>query len=86
MFASRYTYMKREGDNHALGIILCRDKQQTTVEFALQDLDKPIGVSTYRLSSKLPAAMRDVLPLPERLQQAMEIAVTDLDSEDEKSP
>lgn len=79
-------YMKREGDNRTLGIILCRDKQQTTVEFALQDLEKPIGVSTYRLSSKLPAAMRDVLPSPERLQQEMDIAVTDMDSEAEDSP
>jgi len=76
-------YLKREGDNRTIGMILCRDKRQTTVEFALQDLDKPIGVSTYRLSSKLPENMRDALPSPERLRQEMDIAATDLNSETE---
>lgn len=72
-------YLKREGDNRTIGMILCRDKRETTVEFALQDLDKPIGVSTYRLRNSLPESVRDVLPSPERLQQEMDIAATDLD-------
>jgi predicted nuclease of restriction endonuclease-like (RecB) superfamily len=74
-------YLKREGDNRTIGIILCRNKQQTTVEFALQDLEKPIGVSTYRLKSDLPESMRAALPSPERLQAEMDSAVADLQSD-----
>lgn len=79
-------YMKRAGDNRTISMIFCRDKRQTTVEFALQNLDKSIGVSTYRLSNKLPEAMRDALPSAERLQQEMEIAATELDSDAEVEP
>jgi predicted nuclease of restriction endonuclease-like (RecB) superfamily len=71
-------YLKREGDNRTIGIILCRDKQKTTVEFALQNLEKPISVSTYRLSNRLPESMQDALPSPERLQQEMDMAASDL--------
>lgn len=40
-------FLKTEGDNPTIGIILCRSKTKTTVEFALQDLQKPIDVATY---------------------------------------
>lgn len=71
-------YMRREGDNPTIGIILCRDKQQTTVEFALQDLEKPISVSTYRLKNDLPESLQAAFPSPERLQREMDTAATDL--------
>lgn len=74
-------FMKREGDNRTIGIILCRNKQQTTVEFALQDLEKPIGVSTYRLQNDLPESMQGALPSPERLQHEMDVAVADLEKD-----
>jgi len=63
-------FMKREGDNQTIRIILCRNKQQTTVEFTFQDLEKPIGILTYRLQNDLPESMQGALPSPERLQQA----------------
>lgn len=72
-------YMKREGDNRTIGMILCRNKQQTTVEFALQDLEKPIGVSTYRLQEDLPESMQGALPSPERLQREMDSVAADLE-------
>ena len=72
-------YMKRDRDNRTIGIILCRNKHQTTVEFALQDLNKPIGVSTYRLRDDLPESMQAALPSPERLQEEMDLAAADLE-------
>lgn len=74
-------YLRREGDNRTIGMILCRNKQQTTVEFALQDLEKPIGVSTYRLKNDLPESMQAALPSPERLQHEMDIVAADLAKE-----
>ncbi len=40
---------KGENENQSIGIILCADKDHLDVEIALQDIDKPIGVSEYQL-------------------------------------
>ena len=40
---------KQEDENPSLGLILCADKDQLEVEIALQDFNKPIGVSEYQL-------------------------------------
>ena len=40
---------KGENENHSIGIILCADKDHLDVEIALQDINKPIGVSEYQL-------------------------------------
>jgi hypothetical protein len=43
-----------------IGIILCRSKGKTTVEYALRDLQKPIGVSTHKLPKTLKVAPKKV--------------------------
>jgi predicted nuclease of restriction endonuclease-like (RecB) superfamily len=40
---------KGENENQSIGIILCADKDHLDVEIALQDINKPIGVSEYQL-------------------------------------
>ena len=40
---------KAEKENQSIGIILCADKDHLDVEIALQDINKPIGVSEYQL-------------------------------------
>jgi hypothetical protein len=45
---------KLPDENPSIGIILCKDKSRTIVEYALKDTKKPIGVSTYKLTEKLP--------------------------------
>ena len=40
---------KGENENQSIGIILCADKDHQDVEIALQDINKPIGVSEYQL-------------------------------------
>ena len=71
-------YLRRERDDHTIGIILCRNQHKTTVEFALQDIARPIGVSTYRLKNDLPEALQAALPSPERLQQELDSALSGL--------
>ena len=75
-------YLRTEGDNQTIGIILCRNKRTTTVEFALQDLQKPIGVSTYRLSDELPEALKSNLPTIEQLEMELETAVQEVKAPD----
>ena len=41
--------VKSEIDGKTIGILLCKSRNDIVAEYALADLDKPIGVSTYRL-------------------------------------
>jgi hypothetical protein len=50
-----------EVENPTIGIILCRSKKKTTVEFALDAVQNPIGVSTYQLRDGLPPTLLDLL-------------------------
>lgn len=61
-----------EGENPAIGIILCRSKNQTIVEYALRESEKPIGVATYRMVSTLPEPLKAYLPTPELIAKLME--------------
>jgi len=57
--------VKTERDGPSIGIILCRSKNKVVAEYALRDVNKPMGVSEYRL---LPAPLRDALPSVEELE------------------
>jgi len=57
--------LKTEADQPTIGILLCKDKRGLIAEFALKDIDKPIGVSEYRLVKDLPADLADLLPSAE---------------------
>ena len=35
-----------EGENPSIGILICKSKDRTTVEYALRESSKPIGVGT----------------------------------------
>jgi hypothetical protein len=39
--------LKRADDQPTIGLLLCRDKNNIEVEFALRDMNKPMGVSEY---------------------------------------
>ncbi|MBO5905459.1 MAG: DUF1016 family protein [Kiritimatiellae bacterium] len=41
--------IKSDIDGRTIGILLCKSRNDIVAEYALADLDKPIGVSTYRL-------------------------------------
>jgi len=59
--------VKLPDETPSIGIILCKDKSRTIVEYALKDTKKPIGVSTYRLTEKLPRELKKYLPSPEEM-------------------
>lgn len=68
-------------DQPTIGIILCRSKKKTVVEFALETVQNPIGVSTYRLREELPVALQDNLPSAEQLEQELETAAAQLEDQ-----
>ena len=59
--------VKDKQDNPSIGLILCRDKDKFSVEYALKDIHKPIGVSSYELSEYLPPEILKELPTEEEL-------------------
>ena len=41
----------REGDNRTIGLLLCKSKDRIKAEYALRDIQKPIGISDYELGT-----------------------------------
>ena len=64
--------VKMEHENPSIGIIICKSKNRTVVEYALSDSDKPIGVSTYQIRDTLPEQMKNLLPSPEEIKKRLE--------------
>ena len=63
--------VKLPDENPSIGIIICKDKNNTIVEYALKDLTKPIGVSTYTLTKELPKEYKDKLPNQNDIQNLL---------------
>lgn len=65
--------VKLPDENPSIGIIICKSKDKTFVEYALKRSNVPIGVATYQLSSSLPENMRKLLPTPEEIVKRLKI-------------
>lgn len=63
--------VKTEDDNPTIGIILCPEKDDLEVEYALRTSSKPIGVSEYKLTHSLPENLKGKLPNKEELKQML---------------
>ncbi len=59
--------VKDESDNPTIGIILCEEKRGITVEYAIEGINKPMGVSQFKLTESLPSDLAKYLPTPEEL-------------------
>ena len=53
--------------NPSIGIIICKSKIRTRVEYTLKSSNKPIGVATYSYYETLPEEMRSLLPSPDEI-------------------
>ena len=54
--------VKLPHENPSIGIIICKSKNRTIVEYALRHSTSPIGVATYSISSELPEHYKEMLP------------------------
>jgi predicted nuclease of restriction endonuclease-like (RecB) superfamily len=69
--------LKADIDQPTIGIILCKTKDKTTVEYALQPVQAPIGVATYRLRDALPESLHGSLPTIAELETQLNALATD---------
>jgi len=66
--------LRHPDDKPSIGIILCKTKNQVVAEYALRDLAKPVGISSYvtKLVESLPKEFRGNLPSPKQLEAELE--------------
>jgi len=63
--------MRTSVEGPSIGILLCESRTGPIVEFALENINQPIGVSTYQVTRELPAPVREELPSVEDLQEVV---------------
>ena len=66
---------KQPDDNPSIGIILCPIKDNIEVEYALRSSNKPIGVSEYKLTHRLPEKLKGKVPTSKELKQMLTKAI-----------
>jgi YhcG PDDEXK nuclease domain len=59
-------------ENPPIGIIICRSKHKTTVEYALRNAARPLGVATYTVVAQLPEGYQADLPSPEQIASRLQ--------------
>jgi predicted nuclease of restriction endonuclease-like (RecB) superfamily len=64
--------LRNTDDNPSIGILLCKSKDRIEVEYALRDINKPMGISEYRLTDAIPENFKTKLPSIEEIESELE--------------
>lgn len=62
---------RKNGENPAIGILLCHEANKSVVELAIRDYSKPMGVATYRTGDELPKNYEVLAPLVEEIPKLL---------------
>ena len=65
--------VKLPDENPSIGIIICKSKKRTRVEYALKNANQPIGISTYSITQTLPKELVGILPSPEKIAENIKL-------------
>lgn len=65
--------VRQKEDNPTIGLLLCKYKNNLVVEFALRDVNKPMGVASYQLTKQIPESLKENLPTEEELKTIFEL-------------
>lgn len=60
--------MKHKDDNPSIGLLLCKSRNKIVAEYALKDIQKPIGISKYKLTRAIPKSLQKDLPTVEEIE------------------
>ena len=75
--------VKLKHENLSIGIIICKSKNRTIVEYALRDSNQPIGVATYSMYSELPEEWQKLLPSPKQIADSLKFITNFENDKDE---
>src|SRR5207302_1628041 len=80
--------LRHPDDQPSIGIILCKAGNQTIAEYALRDIAKPVGISTYvtRLVESLPADLQTSLPTVAELEAELKAAKEPVETKNPPRP
>ena len=62
---------KKETDNPTIGMIICKTKDHVEVQYSLEIVNQPVGVSEYQLAKLLPDNLKSSLPSIEELEEEL---------------
>lgn len=62
--------LRTEGDQPTIGLILCKDKDRLDVEYALRDIHKPMGVSSF-ITKEIPLSVQSQLPSVQEIEEEL---------------
>lgn len=65
--------LKKEHDNNTIGLLLCKEKDKLSVEWSLEGINNPIGVSSFELEKYIPKDILEKLPTEEELNLHIDI-------------
>ena len=65
--------LKKEHDNNTIGLLLCKEKDKLSVEWSLEGVNNPIGVSSFELEKYIPKDILEKLPTEEELNLHIDI-------------
>ncbi|MCK5373420.1 MAG: DUF1016 family protein [Candidatus Aenigmarchaeota archaeon] len=63
--------LKMDNENPSIGIILCKSKDKTIVEYALRESNRPIGIAEYRIVRNLPEEFEGKFPAPKQIAKLL---------------
>ncbi|MBP3504339.1 MAG: DUF1016 family protein [Bacilli bacterium] len=64
--------VKEKNDNPTIGLLLCKHKNNIIAEYTIRDMNKPMGISEYRIKDYLPDSFKNKLPSIEELISSVE--------------
>lgn len=64
--------IKLAHENPSIGIVLCKERQNTVVEYSVRTINKPMGVATFRTTKEIPNELKEILPNTEQLGKLIE--------------
>ena len=57
--------LRKDTDNETIGLLLCKEKDRFSVEWSLEGINNPVGVSSYEIEKYLPKDKLEKLPSEE---------------------
>lgn len=71
--------LRHPADAPSVGLILCKTRQQVTVEYALRNTAAPMGVAEFRVTDVLPSDLLNSLPTVQQIEAELSLLPEDAD-------
>lgn len=63
--------LRHPTDNPTIGLMICKNKNKIIAEYALRDINQPIGISEYQLTKLFPEEYKSSLPTIEEIENEL---------------